>query len=122
MHKAAPGGVVPHALGVRIHKLEDLRRVYWVRWDLIWELLPDQSLFSCSYILSLGVKPAADVLSCKLHDWQEEDVTCTQASLVSHGMSNSLCACTVLRTVNIQQCLTFELVHQRCQVAHSAQK
>lgn len=35
VHKAAPGGVVPHALGLRIHKLEDLRRVYGVRRDPI---------------------------------------------------------------------------------------
>lgn len=33
VHKAASRGVVPHALRLRIHKLEDLRRVGWVRWE-----------------------------------------------------------------------------------------
>lgn len=41
MHKAAPGGVVPHTLGLGIHIFEDLRRDDMVRWEQFWKLLAD---------------------------------------------------------------------------------
>lgn len=50
VNKAASRGVVPHALGLRIHKLEDLRRVYGVRLDLFRSLLPDGLMFSWTFL------------------------------------------------------------------------
>lgn len=50
MHKAASRGVVPHALGLRIHKLEDLRRVDGVRLDLFEYMPPDWLVFSWTFL------------------------------------------------------------------------
>lgn len=52
------------------------------------------------YIFSLWVKPAADILSCKLHDWQEEGVACTQTS-PSHSISICLFGREVLDIVSL---------------------
>lgn len=52
------------------------------------------------YVFSLFVEPAADILSCKLHDWQEEGVACAQTS-PSHSISISLFGWEVLDIVSL---------------------